>query len=109
VIGMGAGAFLSHSLRQAGLFVLGLSLFGCGGLPDWSDAPAAGDLGTLEDGWEFPDLAQLPTPPGPPPEAAEQSTAVRALEAARLQNQRAGEDLSSQIENNFEYPSASTN
>jgi len=106
---MSAGAFLNRSLRCAAVLALGPSLFACVGLPDWSNSPGAGELDVLEDGWEFPDLSQLPTPPGPPPSAAEQGQVVQALEAARLQNQRAGENLASQIENNFEYPSASSN
>jgi hypothetical protein len=109
VIAMSAGAFLNQLLRCAVILALGLSLFACVGLPDWSDSPGVGELGVLEDGWEFPDLSLLPTPPGPPPSTAEHDGVVQALEAARLQNQRAGEDLGSQIENNFEYPTASSN
>ena len=106
---MSAEAFLKQSLRHAGVLALGLSLFACGGLPDWSDAPDASNFGALQDDWTFPDLSQLPTPPALPPSAAEHIAAVRELEAARLQNQRAGENLGSQIENNFEYPTAPGN
>ncbi len=97
------------TLRYGCILALGLALVACGGLPDWSAAPDTGDSGALPDGWTFPELSQLPTPPGPPPAAAARESAVQSLEAARLQNQRAGENLSSQIESNFEYPTATSN
>lgn len=106
---MSAEAFLKRSLRQVGTLSLVLSLIACGGLPDWSDAPGADGPGAIQDDWTFPDLAQLPAPTDPPPSAAAHSDAVQSLEAARLQNQRAGENLGSEIENNFEYPTASNN
>ena len=106
---MSVETFSKRYLRRAGILALAPFLFGCIGLPDWSDDPVAGELGVLQGDWEFPDLSQLPTPTGPPPSATEQSVAVRALESARLQNQRAGENLSSQIENDFRYPTASGN
>ena len=106
---MSSEANLKQSPRRMGILALALSLFACVGLPDWSDAPDAAQSSTLQDDWDFPDLSQLPTPPAPPPSAATHDAAVQALEAARLQNQRAAENLSSQIENNFEYPTAPSN
>ena len=97
------------SLRQPGILAIALFLCACGGLPDWSDAPDASEYGALDGDWEFPDLSQLPAPPASPPDAAAHSAVVQELEAARLNNQRAGESVSSQFENSFEYPSASSN
>lgn len=91
------------------MLTLGACLCSCSGLPDWSDDPNAAALGAAQDDWAFPDLAQLPTPPGPPPSAAARGATVQTLEAARLQNQQAGENLGRQIENDFEFPVSPSN
>ena len=106
---MRTGAFLEESRQYASVLALGLCLAGCSGLPNWEEGPDAVDPGVVEDDRAFPDLSQLPTPPGPPPSAAARSATLQTLEAAREQNQRAGENLDRQIDNDFEFPNSSSN
>ena len=86
-----------------------VSLPGCTTLPSWvggaEPVSVDGDSSIVA----FPDLGQLPARPGPPPSAEARSAMVETLETARSQNQQAGENLDSQIETNFEYPSPPDN
>ena len=106
---MRTGAFLEESRQYASVLALGACLAGCSGLPNWAEGPYAVAPGGVEDDRAFPDLSQLPTPPGPPPSAAARSATLQTLEAAREQNQRAGENLDRQIDNDFEFPNSSSN
>ena len=89
---------------KALILFLGLSLSACTAMLSWADGQAGAEGPVV-----FPDLSQLPTSPGPPPTEEIRSATVQTLEAARSQNNGAGENLDSQIENEFEYPSSSTN
>jgi hypothetical protein len=94
--------------RFAAYFVAG-SLAGCTGLPGWlderiSDGPQADSAPVT-----YPDLAELPAPPGPPPSDADFEAIRGELEAARATNQREAENLNREIENDFEFPESSSN
>lgn len=86
-----------------------MALVGCTGLPGWlderiSDGPAAPSTPV-----SYPDLAELPAPPGPPPSDSEFAAARGDLEAARAANQQEAEELDREIENDFEIPASSSN
>jgi hypothetical protein len=85
------------------------ALAGCTGLPGWlderiRDRPEA-DLAPVE----YPDLADLPSPPALPPSDAEFAAARGELERARASNIREGEKLDEEIENDFEFLDSSSN
>jgi hypothetical protein len=106
---MRIGVFIEESRRYASVLALGLCLDGCSGLPNWTDGADSGATVAVQESSAFPDLSQLPAPPGPPPSAAARGAIVQTLEAARLQNQQAGENLAGQIESEFEFPASSSN
>jgi len=91
------------------ILLLGVGLSGCSGLPSWADGRGADPPDAGQGAVNIPDISQLPTPPGPPPSAEQRNATVQTLKAARSQNQQAGENLDSQIENDFEFPTSSTN
>jgi len=57
----------------------------------------------------YPDLADIPAPPGAPPSEEERNSAIEVLEAERSANQSAGQSLDREIENDFEFPASSSN
>ncbi len=103
------GAYMEESRLCAAVLALVVCLSGCRGLPSWADGQDAAAPGAVLQPVAFPDLSQLPPPPSPPPSAAARSATLQTLEAARLQNQQAGENLDRQIENDFEFPASSSN
>ena len=83
-------------------------LAGCTGLPSWLDERISGPSEGAAP-IAYPDLARLPDPPAPPPTAEERADALQELGAARAANEAAAESLNQAIENDFEFPAASSN
>ena len=91
------------------VLLLGTCLLGCSGLLSWVNGEDADQGEVAQAPINFPDLSQLPTPPGLPPSAETRGAMVQTLETARSRNQQAGENLKREIESNFEYPNSASN
>lgn len=101
-------SILGTGRRFAAYLVIGMAA-GCTALPGWLDERISDAPGADETPVTYPDLAGLPTPPGPPPSDAELAERRQELEAARAANQREADNLNREIENDFEFPESSSN